>query len=37
MLAFAVLYFAVFGDQREELVGKGDASAARRGLDLDFD
>jgi hypothetical protein len=37
VLPFTVLYFAVFGNQREELVGKGDTTTARLGLDLDFD
>ena len=37
MLAFVVLYFSVFGDQREELAGRGDVSAASLGLDLAFD
>jgi hypothetical protein len=37
MLALAVLDRAVFSDQREQLVGKGNAATARAGLDLDFD
>jgi hypothetical protein len=37
VLAFAVLYLAVFGDQGKKLVGKDDTAAASSGLDLNFD
>src|SRR5262249_37741197 len=37
VLALAVLSLAMLGDQREQLVGKGNPAAARHGLDLNFD